>query len=53
MIENLVSIKTKFVFVFSCIRTRNNSVFGHFSRSDSKNFSRLALALDVKGQPYS
>ena len=29
-----VQIRSYFWSVFSCIRTRNNSVFGHFSRSD-------------------
>ena len=30
----IVQIQSYFWSVFSCIRTRNNSVFGHFSRSD-------------------
>ena len=29
-----IQIRSYFWAVFSCIRTRNNSVFGHFSRSD-------------------
>ena len=29
-----VQIRSFFLAVFSCIRTRKNSVFGHFSRSD-------------------
>ena len=29
-----VQIRSIFWPVFSCIRTRKNSVFGHFSRSD-------------------
>ena len=41
---NSVQIRSYFWSIFSCIRTRNSSVFGHFSRSvDEKEFHLLQL----------
>ena len=42
-----VQIRSYFWFVFSCIRTRNNSVFGHFSRSAYLKQSFLYLLMTV------
>ena len=42
-----VQIRSYFCLVFFCIRTRNNSVFGHFSRS-VKNISEMFILGAIK-----
>ena len=38
-----VTTNSYFWFVFYCIRTRNTSVFGHFSRSNTFNFVMFSI----------
>ena len=43
-----VQIRSFFWSVFSCIRTKNNSVFGHFSRSSRAIHATLEILANLE-----